>query len=118
MYISIDGDDVGRLISGCYLRNDVKGLSDISDDLKRSTENISSFLCSIGFDIVFCAADGVVASCGMNVDFEEIFEGVRKLSPVGITYSAGVGASLKESYIALLFAKSNGKDKIQFYSEV
>lgn len=115
-YISIDGDDVGRKITSCYLSNDCNGLTELSQSLQAATNEISIKLQDYGFDIIFCAADGVVASTKLDIDFEPIFSEIRDISPTGITFSAGTGASLRESYIALTASKSNGKNCLHDYA--
>ena len=115
-YISIDGDDVGRKITSCYLSNDRNGLAELSQSLQVSTKAISIKLQEHGFDVIFCAADGVVASTVLDVDLKFIFTEIREISPVGVTFSAGAGANLRESYIALTSAKCNGKNCLHEYS--
>ncbi|EHN70763.1 mCpol domain-containing protein [Aliivibrio fischeri] len=115
-YISIDGDDVGRKITSCYLSNDQHGLEKLSNSLKASTEAISIKLQDHGFDIIFCAADGVVAFTKKDIDMRFIFSEIRKISSGEVTFSAGSGSSLRESYIALTSAKSNGKNCLHDYS--
>lgn len=115
-YISIDGDDVGRKITACYLSNDRNGLAVLSQSLQATTKAISIRLEEYGFEVIFCAADGVVASTELDVDLKSIFSEIREISPDGVTFSAGSGANLRESYIALLSAKSNGKNCLHEYS--
>lgn len=115
-YISIDGDDVGRKITACYLSNDRNGLAVLSQSLQASTKAISIRLEEYGFEVIFCAADGVVASTELDVDLKSIFSEIREISPDGVTFSAGSGTNLRESYIALLSAKSNGKNCLHEYS--
>ncbi|QMW13690.1 mCpol domain-containing protein [Pseudoalteromonas sp. MT33b] len=115
-YISIDGDDVGRKITSLYLSNNEKGLSQLSQLLKDSTKEIAELLDGNEFKVIFCAADGVVASIDKDVDISKIFDEIQKLAPQGITFSAGLGASLRESYMALTFAKCNGKNCLHDYS--
>jgi hypothetical protein len=114
-YISIDGDDVGRKITSFYLSNNQDGLAELSLSLKSSTEKISAMLEKSGFNVVFCAADGVVASTELTVDIKSIFKKIQKLAPNGVTFSAGIGGSLRESYIALTSAKCNGKNCLHEY---
>lgn len=117
-YISIDGDDIGRKISLFYLDNDEDGLRDFSLALEEITKRISSYLLDKGFNILFCAADGVTASKADELSFGSIFSSIQELSTNGISFSAGVGDSLRESYVALLAAKSSGKGRIYFYSDL
>lgn len=117
-YISIDGDDIGRKITSFYLSNNEEQLRNLSASLKESTSKVAEFLSREGFDIIFCAADGVVASTKKEQDFKKIFGVISTLSPEQITYSAGVGDSLKDAYIALLSAKSNGKNCLHNHSNM
>ncbi|ASK19253.1 mCpol domain-containing protein [Halomonas sp. N3-2A] len=115
-YISIDGDDVGRKITSCYLSNDRDGLVKLSQSLEVSTKAISIKLQEHGFDVIFCAADGVVGSTALEVDVRSLFSEMREIAPEGVTFSAGAGGNLRESYIALTSAKCSGKNCLHEYS--
>lgn len=88
-YISIDGGDVGRKITSCYFSNDRNGLAALSLSLQASTNAISIKLQKYRFEVVFCAADGVVASTELDVDFKSLFSEIREIFPDGVTFSAG-----------------------------
>ena len=117
-YISIDGDDVGRKITSFFLSNSSEQLSTLSLDLQLSTTKIATLLREKKFTILFCAADGVVAFVDYEINFDYLFEAINKLAPEEITFSAGVGNSLREAYIALISAKSNGKNCLHFYTNL
>jgi hypothetical protein len=119
MYIAVDGDDSGKKIAACYINNDEIKLSQISKDLERSARSISELLQTNGFRIIFCAADGVAAVTSLaEVSFLNLFERIRQLAPSGFTFSAGVGNSLHEAYVALLNAKSLGKNKLSYFDDI
>jgi minimal CRISPR polymerase-like protein len=119
MYIVIDGDDSGRKIAACYINNDEVRLRHISQDLERAALDISNLLASFGFRIIFCAADGVAAVASESeVNWEVLFQKVQDVSPRGFTFSAGVGNSLHEAYVALLNAKSLGKDRLEHFGDI
>lgn len=112
MYISIDGDDIGMKITSCYLNNDEAQLGSLSEGIEGSTLKVAALLEQNGFFIIFRAADGVVARTMTDCNFEELFVRINLCAATGITFSAGVGSSLREAYIALLNSKSNGKNQI------
>ena len=112
MYISIDGDDIGRKLAQCFLTNDEVKLKETSEVLDHATNQIAELLTKHGFEIVFCAADGITARKDHPIDFEQLFARIRELAPNSLSYSAGVGDTLRESFIALLSSKCSGKNKL------
>lgn len=115
IYFTIDGDDIGNKITHAYISNDATLLSDISIMLKNTTEMITELLLKNGFTIIFSAADGVAAFVDdHDLDIYSIFGKISEKLPKNLTYSAGAGACLKDAYIALIDAKSSGKNKLVF----
>lgn len=109
-YITIDGDDVGQKITSAYLKNDLSTLAEINQLVNRKTNLIADFLEQCGFVVIFCAADGVAGYCEKDeVDEDFIFGRIKDIANEQMTFSAGIGNSLRESYVALLSAKSSGK---------
>ena len=117
VYVTIDGDDVGQKISASYLFNKVDELIKINELVSFATLNISNILAEYGFKIIFRAADGVAGTIDNDfIDLREVFNKIQEVSCEDITFSMGSGSSLKDSYVALITAKSNGKN--QHYSLV
>ena len=112
-YISIDGDDIGRKITHYYLTNNESELKKFSKNLCKVTDEISKYLLMINCNIIFSAADGIVASFNKNLDINKLFEKIQEIESFGITFSAGVGNNLQETYMALLYSKSKGKNCTQ-----
>lgn len=117
-YISIDGDDIGRKITHYYLINNESELKDFSKNLCKVTDEISKYLLMINCNIIFSAADGIVASFDKNLDINKLFEKIQEIESFGITFSAGVGNNLQEAYIALLYSKSKGKNCITNFLDI
>jgi GGDEF domain-containing protein len=117
-YLTIDGDDIGQKIAAAYLSNSTTELVRVNNMVQESTHLIAEFLRLEGFAIHFCAADGVAASIAYDFDIGQISAEIEKIADSEITFSAGVGNSLREAYIALLFAKSSGKNKFCDFKEI
>lgn len=112
-YITIDGDDVGRKITACYIENDDVKLRELSNVMSEAVIKIAKLLEMYGFTIIFSAADGVAGFVeGKRADFISIHKSIQQSAPVGFTFSAGVGESMRDAYMALLYAKSSGKNVI------
>lgn len=117
VYVTIDGDDVGQKISSSYLFNNVDELININELVNVATLEISKILVEYGFEIIFRAADGVAGTIDNDsIDLREVFNNIQTISCDEITFSMGSGNTLKDSYVALITAKSNGKN--QHYSLV
>lgn len=119
IYLTIDGDDIGQRITKFYLNNDIKSLANLNDLMGETTRLISEYLKSIGFTVIFCGADGVAGFAqNLEVSESDIFTEISALGEGCATFSAGVGFTLRESYIALMSAKSAGKAQIHNYKDL
>ncbi|PSW46806.1 hypothetical protein C0W66_21675 [Photobacterium kishitanii] len=117
MYITIDGDDIGQMITSSYLKNDLNELSRINHLVNEKTLLISKFLQVQGFNIIFCAADGVAGYTDQEtIDDMFIYDSIKSIADPELHFSAGVGSTLQEAYVALLSAKSSGKRCLHKYS--
>lgn len=113
MYAYIDGDDIGLKIENSFMNNDEVNLALINNKVKNMVETITKYLISNKFEIIFSGADGIICK-------SDLFEAKGLLDFIrgnveGITFSIGVGNSLRESYLALRYAKCNGKNVCAVY---
>ncbi|WP_334068858.1 mCpol domain-containing protein [Burkholderia cepacia] len=116
MFITIDGDDIGQRITKYYLGNDAKSLSELNQKMIETTRRIADYLEQLGFSIIFCGADGVAGHAKTSsISENEIFKEISALGKECATFSAGTGDTLRESYVALMAAKSHGKAQIYSY---
>ena len=106
VFVAIDGDDIGRRLAACYLSNQVDALKATKDLVELKTQRISGLLSSLGFEILFCAADGVTGSTRKSVvDDSSLYQRIKEAVGDEISFSVGVGGSLREAYVALLYAR-------------
>lgn len=119
LYITIDGDDIGQRISRYYLSNDAEKLAELNELMRETTGLISEYLEGIGFLIIFCGADGVAGYANsLQISESEIFHQVSSIAKKCATFSIGIGGSLRESYVALMAAKSLGKARLYNYKNL
>lgn len=119
IYVAIDGDDIGRKLASSYLANRVDNLKATKDLIDLKTKEISDFLSSLGYDVFFCAADGVTGVLKADqIDTFSLYQGIENIGGSEISFSVGVGKSLRESYVALLYAKSTGKARVCEFSSI
>lgn len=119
VFITIDGDDIGQRITQYYLENDARSLSELNQKMIYTTQKISKYLEQQGFSIIFCGADGVAGYVEtIAISPDEIFTAISAIGKECATFSAGVGCTLRESYVALMAAKSHGKAQIYNYKNL
>ena len=117
-FISIDGDDIGRHITTFYLTNNIEGLTSFVESVRNSVVSITDILANAGHTIIFSAADGVVAELVEDTDPAALYREIANVGAPELTFSAGEGRSLRECYVALLAAKSEGKARLRRYKDL
>jgi len=115
MYAYIDGDDIGLRIENSFMDNNEENLKAINDCVKNAVNEITFTLTNLGYEIIFDGADGVICK-SEKIDIHSLLNYVRQLSDK-LTFSIGIGQDLRDSYIALRYAKSNGKNVAAVYNQ-
>jgi hypothetical protein len=108
MYAYIDGDDIGLRIENSFMNNDEASLKSINNNVKALVESITLYLLENNYEIVFSGADGIICKKS-SFEVEHILEFIRNKSE-NIKFSVGAGNTLRDAFLALRYAKSNGKD--------
>lgn len=114
-YVYIDGDDIGLKIEKSFMTNNEAELRVVNIEVDKAVSTISNQLKDIGFDIIFCGADGIIGKKDM-IDIKKLHLSISQL-PFSIRFSVGIGNTLREAFLALRYAKSNGKNGIAILEE-
>ena len=117
-FISIDGDDIGRRITALHLTNNREGLTSFVRSVNENVQMITGILEDAGHEIIFSAADGVVAEIVGDIDTAELYQKIADVGAPKLAFSAGVGDTLQECYVALLAAKSEGKARLRHFGDI
>ena len=83
-------------------------MSFINQQVITIVAQITEYLSSHNQEIIFSGADGVICK-GCNLEDIAVLTKIREISKE-ITFSIGSGNSLRDSYIALRYAKSINKN--------
>jgi GTP cyclohydrolase III len=114
-YIYIDGDNIGLKIEQSFLNDDEKKLCSINLEIISAVSQISSYLEEKKQQIIFAGADGIIVK-GQGLEIAALLRFVRNVQS-NLTFSIGVGISLKGCYLALRYAKSLCKNIAVDYSD-
>jgi len=118
-FVTVDGDDIGRRLAACYISNDVGALVSTKELVELKTQQISQLLTEVGYEVLFCAADGVTAySRESDLDEDMLYQSIKDTVGDELAFSVGIGATLREAYVALLYAKSTGKARSCSFSSM
>lgn len=108
MYAYIDGDDIGLRIENSFMNNDEIRLKGINSEVKTIVDKITTYLEENNYTIIFSGADGIICK-NEKIDVKQILNFIRDNSKE-ISFSIGLGNNLRDSFLALRYAKSSGKD--------
>jgi hypothetical protein len=111
IYILIDGDDIGNKVAKSYIENNEKKLLETIQELNCILSKIYEHLKTLEFEIIFCAADGIVGK-GSNIDVDRFAYYLGSIGEPNYTFSAGIGNDLQSSFFSLKYAKAIGKNKV------
>lgn len=114
-YIYIDGDNIGLKIEQSFLNNDEKDLTAINLIVLNAVSKISTYLENKNQQIIFSGADGIISK-GTELNINKLL-GIVRNAEISLTFSIGIGDSLRNCYIALRYAKSIGKNIAIVYSD-
>ncbi|MBE9092446.1 mCpol domain-containing protein [Tychonema sp. LEGE 07203] len=114
-YVYIDGDDIGLKIEKSFMTNNEAELRVVNVEVNRAVSTISNQLKDRGFDIIFCGADGIICKKD-KIDIKALHSYISDLN-FSIRFSVGIGNTLREAFLALRYAKSNGKNGIAIFED-
>ncbi len=117
MYLIVDGDSVGYMMTNIYLSNDEDRLKYLTLKIDSMNQFMSESFVEMGAVILVCAADGLVSSFSSVEDITDILNVLMNASDSELSFSGGLGDSLKDAYLALKYAKSSGKKCLSTYSD-
>ncbi|AHL22644.1 mCpol domain-containing protein [Thermococcus nautili] len=119
-YISIDGDNIGALLEKFILQNKKEDLKNISKTISLCFQSFISKLESevlIPIEVIVLGGDTIIIEVNEREITTAINVIIKHFSNCPFSVSIGIGASLREAYLALKFAKATGKNKIVIHKD-
>ncbi|MFI0718136.1 mCpol domain-containing protein [Streptomyces sp. NPDC021224] len=116
-YLIIDGDDIGSKIEAHLLANDIDAFVTSSKEVSVAVDELAEALTKApGIYVVSTGGDSILArveeSCVDSLG--NLLSSLQR--PGRFTFSAGIGDTLRETFIALRMAKATGKHRVVVYS--
>ena len=108
VYVSVDGDDIGREIERALLEGDVDAAVLTSRTVAAALDGLAERLGAEGFDVLFASGDSLLAR-GPSRSLSWLGEHLARL---GVSFSGGLGDSPALAHLALRSAKAHGKARV------
>jgi len=115
MYIAIDGDEIGSRMEAYILECHEEMIKKYNMQVNQFLEIIKLYLIKKNIRVILDAGDSILGEG--TIILEETIEFFRKNSKNDVTVSVGIGDSMRDSYIALKYAKATGKKRLITYRE-
>ncbi|TXS20455.1 mCpol domain-containing protein [Streptomyces sp. adm13(2018)] len=114
----IDGDDIGNKVESFILANDVANFIESSRRINFELEGLATRMKELpGVSLVHAGGDSLLIemedeAVGLVVEVVNMEQ-----KPGSLTFSAGIGSTLRRSFMALRMAKSSGKCRVVRFEE-
>lgn len=105
LYVSIDGNNIGKLLERHIFCDDLDSLSAFSKTLTNNINTLHSYIL-ICKGIVYIAGGDNILALIPSQHIPQVIEKTRSLEGSGITFSIGMGQTAVAAYLALKYAKS------------
>lgn len=108
MFLSIDGDRIGKILEQYILDEKLEELSYFSKNIKKDINDFVNIIEQNGGYVYMDGGDNLFASIE-NDYIDKIVKYVKEKNIRNqYTFSIGLGSSISDTYLALKYAKSNG----------
>lgn len=117
LFVSWDGDHVGRVISGARMSDDADELRKVSSAIDRGNQLWKDWAINHGGSVVSMGGDEGQAQVSA-VALQDLQDIKRQYEEsINSTVSIGIGMKLSESFKALLCSKLRGRNRTTFYDK-
>lgn len=114
MYISVDGDNIGQILTNCIYSNSVNDTKEFSYLVTKFFKQIEEKVKILDGDIIFCAGDSIAFTINDNL----VNDILPYINTKDFNVTIGIGKTLKQAHWALNVAKSLGKNRILDFNDI
>lgn len=117
VYVTFDGDNIGKLVERAEAKNDEKTLSEVSKKIKIAEDMFRTWISRVGGEVIETGGDeglGKIPESKIDKieDFRQLYKDITDN-----TVTVGIGKIIPEASKARMLGKLTGKDKVVQYNE-
>ena len=106
LYVSIDGNNIGKLLERHIFCDDLDALSAFSQTLTNHINSLHRYILACEGIVYLAGGDNILALVPSQ-HITQVIKETRSLEDNGITFSIGIGKTAVAAYLALKYAKSS-----------
>jgi hypothetical protein len=114
-YVGIDGDNIGSRLELGFLQNREEEIHLLSKKVDIAISTMAERLQNLGMEVIFFSGDSLLCK-GEYLDAEVLAEVIKSQS-IAFNFSAGIGNTLRDTYLALKYAKTSGKNRVVIFED-
>lgn len=115
LFVSIDGNNIGKLLERHILCDALDALSAFSKMLTNNINSLHSFILTCEGIVYLAGGDNILALVPSQY-ISQVIEKTHSLEGSGITFSIGIGQTAVAAYLALKYAKTIAASYPVYYS--
>lgn len=116
VFISVDGNGIGRIIESHILANRFAELQQLSETISATIQYFADRIEYAKGQVIMAGGDNLLATIP-RAEIDRILSLVEKTLPFGIRFSTGFGPRACDSYLALKYAKANDLPHVGYDAE-
>lgn len=115
LYLSIDGNNVGKMLEKYIFLNDFCRLNHFSQKISQKIDAIVECVENNSGEILLAGGDNVLAKLH-NENIDSVMEKIYQLQENDLRFAIGLGKTATDAYLALKYAKSISSEKAIYYN--
>lgn len=116
IFISIDGNGIGKRIEALILANRFNELRQFSSAVSMTVCEFTNWILDHNGNVIMSGGDNLLATLPHSL-VSQLYAHVAKANPFDIRFAIGYGDKACDAYLALKYAKSNNLSLVRYNSE-
>lgn len=114
MYVSVDGDDIGKKLTNIIYKKSEEEITEFSNYVADYFIRVKEKVLALKGDVIFCAGDSIA----FKIEDQNLSKIIDEMQTDRFNVTIGCGNNIQQAHWALNIAKSLGKDQIAYFDDL